>query len=199
MQILVFGAGGRSGQRIARALLAAGHDVTAVLRPGSAATPPGRRLELALEETAAVRARAGAAEAVVSALASGRGNPAASRLARALLPLVGLRFVTIGGAGVDSPGDAKRVADRLVGAVMRVVAGEMLADRQAEHDMLRGSALRWTMLRPPRLTERPGTGRWWLTHDRPAAAEIARDDLAAAVVAVLSDAATEGRAPFVSG
>ena len=77
--------------------------------------------------------------------------------------------------------------------------GEMLADRQAEHDMLAGSALRWTMLRPPRLTDAPGQGGYRLTHETPAGTSIARRDLAQAAVDVLSDAGTWGRAPFVAG
>jgi putative NADH-flavin reductase len=198
MHILVFGAGGRSGGRIAQRLLDAGHTVTAAVRPGNRAQPPGNRAEIDLADAEGVRAHAARADAVVSALASGRGNPAASTLARALLPLDGLRFVTIGGAGVDAPGDAKGLADRAIGAIMRLTVGEMLADRQAEHDLLVPSRLRWTMLRPPRLTEKPGRGQWRLTHDAPATAQIARDDLAAATVAVLADPSTEGRAPFVS-
>jgi len=198
MHILLFGAGGRTGTRIAKRLLAAGHDVTSAVRPASAATPPGHRVEIDLSDAATIRAAASGADAVISALSLGKGNPAASTLARALLPLDGIRFVTIGGAGVDSPGDAKGLADRIVGGIMRLTVGEMLADRQAEHDMLRDSPLRWTMLRPPRLTAKPGTGRWRLTHDKPATAQISRDDLAAAAVVVLSDTATEGRAPFVS-
>lgn len=198
MRIVLFGAAGRSGGRIARRLIDAGHEVTAVVRSGSAATPPGRRVEVDLSDADGIRALAQDGDCVVSALASGRGNPAASTLARALVPLEGVRFVTIGGAGVDSPGDAKGLPDRLVGAIMRLTVREMLADRQAEHDLLAGSGLRWTMLRPPRLTEAAGTGCWRLRYDKPAATQIARDDLAAAVVAVMDDATTEGRAPFVS-
>ena len=202
MDVVLFGAAGRTGRRIAARLEAAGHRVRPVVRPGRADAMPGRRgpnvVELELSDVQAVRDLARGADAVDSALASGKGNPAASRLAEALLPLEGLRFVSVGGAAVDAPGDAKRFADRAIGGLMRLVAGEMLADRQREFDLLSDSALRWTMLRPPRLTDAPGTGRWRMTHDRPATAQIPRDDVAAASVAVLTDPATEGRAPFIA-
>jgi putative NADH-flavin reductase len=202
MDIMLFGAAGRTGRRIAKRLGAAGHRVTAVVRPGRkdamAGTPVAAIVEIDLTDTKALRELARGRDAVVTALASGKGNPAASRLAEALLPIDDLRFVSVGGAAVDAPGDAKGAGDRVVGGLMRLVAGAMLADRQREFDLIGGSGLRWTMLRPPRLTDGSGTGRWRLTDDRPASTQIPRDDLAAAAVAVLTDPATEGRAPFVS-
>lgn len=198
MKILVLGATGRTGRLIVEAAEAAGHEVTVATRAPHG--PEGvTSVPLDLRDAERIRAAAGRAEAVISALASGRGNPACSTLARALLPMEGLRFVSIGGAGVDAPGDAKAMPDRIVGWVMRRIVGEMLADRQAEHDMLAGSALRWTMLRPPRLTDAPGQGGYRLTHETPAGTAIARRDLAQAAVDVLSDADTWGRAPFVAG
>jgi len=198
MKVVLFGAGGRTGGRIAAALLKQGHEVVSVVRPGSTAKMQGDRAEVDLGDAAQVRAVAQGADAVVSALASGKGNPACSRVAEALLTMDGLRFVTVGGAGVDGPGDAKGLPDRMIGAIMRLTVGEMLADRQRENDLLQGSGLKWTMLRAPRLTEKPGTEMWRVTYDKPAATQISRDDLAAAVVAMLGDAATHGRAPFVS-
>lgn len=198
MKVLVFGATGRTGRLIAQAASAAGHEVTAAIRGGRG--PEGMAsVALDLRDAEAVRAEAGKAEAVISALASGKGNPACSTLARALLPMEGLRFVTIGGAGVDAPGDAKAMPDRIVGWIMRRTVGEMLADRQAERDLLATSKLCWTMLRPPRLTDKPGQGNYRMTHDTPAGTAIARRDLAQAAVVVLSDTATWAKAPFVAG
>ncbi|MFP4451651.1 MAG: NAD(P)-dependent oxidoreductase, partial [Rhodosalinus sp.] len=198
MKVLVFGATGRTGRLIVERALAAGHEVTAAIRgskgPGGAGT-----VTLDLRDADRVRAEASGADAVISALASGKGNPACSTLARALLPMEGLRFVTIGGAGVDAPGDAKALPDRVIGWIMRRTVGEMLADRQAEHDMLATSKLHWTMLRPPRLTEKPGQGGYRLTYDTPAAAAIARTDLAQAAVNALDDRETRDKAPFVAG
>lgn len=198
MHVLVLGGSGRTGRLIATRLLAQGHRVTLAGRrdpvlPGAAFRPTD------LSDPAALRALAEGVEAVASALASGPANPVCSGVARALAGQAGLRFVSVAGAAVDAPGDAKGVSDRAIGWIMRRVAGPMLADRQTELGVLQDSRLRWTMLRPPRLTDAAGTGRWRLTQDRPASSAIARADLAAAVCAVLPDAALAGRAPFVAG
>lgn len=197
MKILVLGATGRTGRLIVEAATAAGHEVTAAARGGRAREDVAP-VKLDLRDAEAIRAEAAKADAVISALASGKENPACSMLAQALLPMDGLRFISIGGAGVDAPGDAKALPDRVVGWIMRRTVGDMLADRQAEHDMLTTSKLRWTMLRPPRLTDKPGPGGYRLTHDTPAGTSIARRTLAQAAVDVLTDRSTWGKAPFVA-
>lgn len=198
MHYVVFGASGRTGRLIARRLTEAGHAVTA----------PGRRdPQIAgvafrptdLADAADVRDAVRGAAGVFSALASDKGNPACSTLARALADREGLRFVTIAGAGVDAPGDRKGLPDRIVGWIMRRVVAEMLADRQAELGILHSGRLRWTMLRPPRLTDRPGTGHYRITHDKPASTAIPRADLALAAIAIADDDSLVGRAPFVAG
>ena len=198
MHVLLFGGTGRTGKLIAQCLLAAGHAVTAAGRrdpqiPGI----PYRQVDLSDAEDV-IKAAQGV-DAVVSALASAKGNPVCSGVARALTGQDGLRFVTIGGAGVDMSGDQKGLSDRLIGWVMRRVVPEMLADRQAEFDILQQSRLRWTMLRPPRLTDKHAKGVVKISFDRPASAAISRADLAQAVVDTLTDDTLVSRAPFVAG
>ena len=198
MTIVVFGASGRTGRWIAEGLARAGHAVTAAGRrdPGL----PGIRFhQTDLHDAQAVQAAVQGADAVLSALASGKGNPACSTLARAVAGMDGLRFVTIAGAGVDAPGDAKGLGDKAIGWIMRRIVPDTLADRQAELAILQASRLRWTMLRPPRLTNKAATGRWQITLDRPASAQITRADLAAAMIASVGDASVIGQAPFVAG
>lgn len=198
MHILLFGATGRTGRLVAQRLLAAGHRVTAA----------GRRdpqidgvvfIRADLGDAAGLADLARGKDGAVSTLASAKGNPVCSGVARALAGQAGLRFVTIGGAAVDQARDAKGPSDRFMGWLMRRLVPQMLADRQAELAVLQGSLLRWTMLRPPRLTDGPATGTVRLTHDRPASTAVSRADLARAVVDALGDATLIGRAPFVAG
>ena len=198
MKYVVFGATGRTGRFIAEGLIKAGHDVTAAGRrdPGIAGVA-FRQTDLMT--AGAVRDAVQSADVAVSALASDKGNPVCSALARALAPTEGLRFVTIAGAAVDAPGDAKAAADKAIAWIMRRIVAEMLADRQSELAVLQSSRLRWTMLRPPRLTDKAATGRWRLSHDRPPSTQISRADLAAALIEVAGDDTWAGRAPFVAG
>lgn len=200
MHVLVFGASGRTGRPLCESLLASGHTVRSLGRtdPGIAgvahlAGDPTRPedLQKALDGI----------DAVASALASSNSNTVCSDTAETLIHAAAgapLRYLTIAGAAVDSPGDAKGVPDKIIGGIMKLVAGRMLADRQREHDLLRASPLAWTMLRPPRLTTAEPTGQFVLTYDKPATTQIPRGDLAAAMVACLADPATERRAPFVA-
>jgi uncharacterized protein YbjT (DUF2867 family) len=198
MHILLLGGTGRTGRLIAGLLVKAGHSVTIAGRR-DAQIPGTSFAETDLLDATALLAAAAGKDAVIAALASAKGNPVCSTVARALSAQSGLRFITIGGGAVDDLGDAKRTGDRVIGWIMRRIVPAMLADRQAELGILKKSALRWTMLRPPRLTDKPGTGRYRMTYDFPASTAIARADLAQAAVMLLTDDATVGRAPFVAG
>jgi putative NADH-flavin reductase len=196
MRVAVFGAKGRTGRLVVEELMRRGHAIVAASRDGAAvsgaeaaAADPasGRGLEAALA----------GAEGVVNAMASGKGNPAGSALARALAGRE-VRYVTVGGAAVDAPGDAKRVPDRLVSWLARTLAPGTVLDRQEELGILQSSRLRWTMLRPPRLVDGAGTGTYRQSLTSPLSTKIARADLARAVADALEDAAGAGQAPFVS-
>jgi uncharacterized protein YbjT (DUF2867 family) len=64
-------------------------------------------------------------------------------------------------------------------------------------EAVRASGLRWTIVRPGRLTDDPGTG---LVDTTSGDGQVPRDDVAATLVAVLDTPATAGRTfPLVSG
>lgn len=198
MHILLLGGTGRTGRLIAAELLLRGHEVTVAGRRDPGLDGVRFRQTDLMNGNDLVAASTGA-DAVASALASGKGNPVCSTVAKALSGRKGLRFVTIAGGGVDAPGDRKGIPDKLIGWIMRRVVPQMLADRQRELAILQDSRLRWTMLRPPRLTDNAATGTHRISFDRPASTAISRADLARAVVDALTDPALEGRAPFVAG
>ena len=195
MDVTVFGAGGRTGRRIVEALAREGHAVRAVLR--RAGEVPGAAEVLRCDP---VRdpLPGDLGDAVVCAMASGRGNRACSALARGLARRAGLRYVTVAGAGVDVPGDDKVWLERRFGPLLARMVGEMITDRQREYAVLTLSDLDWTMLRPPRLVDGPATGRARLTFDRPVSGRVTRADLAEAAVAALRDDVLIRRAPFVA-
>lgn len=196
MRIAIFGAAGRTGRLVCETLAARGH----ALHPVTRRPVPGTPERVDPTDAEAVAALAARCDAVVNAMASGKGNPAGSRLAAALRGREGLRYVSVGGGAVDAPGDAKGVPDRLVSWLARRMTGEVVTDRQAELDRLLAGAdgLVWTMLRPPRLTDKPGRGTYRLTFDKPASTQIARADLARAVADLVEGGQHAGRAPFVA-
>ena len=92
------------------------------------------------------------------------------------------RFVQVSAIGVDEP---------LADDVSPVWKAYVEAKREAD-ESLRVSALDWTILRPGRLTDDPGTGLVALGDDV-RRAEIPRADVAAVVAAVIDDERTHGR------
>jgi putative NADH-flavin reductase len=197
MRVAVFGAKGRTGQHVVEELRRAGHEVVAASRRGDPV--PGASAVAANPATGeGVLPAVEGCDAVVNAMASGKGNPACSALARALSAREGLRYVTVGGAAVDVAGDRKGMMDKAISWLNRTANRAMMADRQAELDVLRGSRLRWTMLRPPRLVDGTATGTVKVSFERPQKIQITRADLARTVVEALEDDALVGRVPFVS-
>jgi putative NADH-flavin reductase len=71
--------------------------------------------------------------------------------------------------------------------------------RNAEHE-IHNSGLEWTIMRPPRLTEKPAAGRYRTQIDRnlPNAFNISRADLAASTLAIINDTNTVHRHVFVA-
>ena len=196
MHILLLGATGRTGRLVLTAAKAAGHRVTAHgRRAAEGADTQVRGPWSAPEFTAAVRE----ADAVLSCLASSNKEGVCSAAAAAVLHAdPHARYLTIAGAGVDRPDDEKGLGDKAIGLAMRLVAGGMLADRQPEIDMPAASDAAWTALRPPRLTDAAGMGRWTFTFDRPATTAIPRADLAAALLEAMDRDDLVGLAPFVA-
>ncbi len=92
------------------------------------------------------------------------------------------RFVQISAIGVDNP---------LPEDTSPVWKAYVEAKRDAD-EALRVSGLDWTILRPGRLTDDPGTGLVALGDDVPRS-EIPRADVAAVVAAVIDDESTVGR------
>lgn len=195
MRVAVFGAMGRTGRLVVAELRGAGHEAVAVSRRGEAVE--GAQALRANPATGEGMAAVEGCDAVINAMASGKGNPACSALALALSGR-DLRYVTVAGAAVDAPGDAKGVADRVVSWLGRRIGGAVVLDRQEELAILQASRLGWTMLRPPRLVDGPPKGPVRVAFDRPQSLSITRADLAAAAARALEDGSLMRRAPFVS-
>lgn len=194
MRGAVFGARGRTGKLVVEEPRRRGHEPVPVSRSGDrVAGVAGLRADAATGE--GVAAAVEGSDSVVDAMASGKGNPVGSALARALPERDGLRYVTVGGA---AEGDRKRLADKATSWLSRTIARDVVLDRQEELGVLKGSRLRWTFVRPPRLVDMAAKGTVKPSHEKPPSLQVTRADLARTVAEALSDDGLVGRAPFVS-
>lgn len=205
MHIALLGATGRTGTLFLEGALDAGHTVRALVRGGKQPARAGHeRLEVVPGEAttvADVTKVCEGADVVVACLASSNKETVCSQATANVVVQAEnggpTRYLAVSGAGVDVPGDEKGVGDRVVGAIMGVVVGKMLADRQREYERLVSSPLNWTLARPPRLID--GDARDYRTSlQRPQATSVTRAAVAQFLLDNLDSDEFAGKAPFVS-
>ena len=208
MRVAVLGATGRTGRLVVDELLRRGHEVVALVRDPARARLPAqvRTLPGDARDGRALPPLLTGADAVVSALGPRRGDATLHRdvagvLIEAMRAAGVRRFVGISGAGIDVPGDAKRLRDRIVSAAIQRFGGDAVRDKVLEHQAWAVSGLDWTLVRPPRLVDHPATGRVEHAASRsPRATSVPRADLAAFVVAdCVEQGSYVGAAPLVAG
>jgi putative NADH-flavin reductase len=207
MRVAVLGATGRTGRAVVDELLRRGHDVAALVRDRDVAGLP-EAVETVTgdaRDVSAVALLLEGAQAVVSALGPRRRDVTLHREVATLLvdalPAAGIRrFVGISGAGIDVPGDAKSLRDRAVSGLLQRLGGQAVQDKAVEHRVWAASGLDWTLVRPPRLVDRPGTGEVEHSASRsPRTTWIRRVDLARFVVDCVEQDLHVGAAPLVAG
>ncbi|EYT84544.1 MULTISPECIES: NAD(P)-dependent oxidoreductase [unclassified Streptomyces] len=200
MNLTVFGATGGIGREIVRQALDAGHRVTAVVRDPDRLTVTGDRLEVvrsALVDPEAVRPAVAGRDAVLSGLGARSRKDAgvAARLTRTVLRAMeaeGTRRLLVVSAGPVGPGPEgdgflDRTARSLVSAVLKDVYADL---REMEAELAR-SATDWTVVRPPRLQDKPLTGTYRTVTGGfpPHGRFIARADVAHAMLSLTDDPA----------
>ncbi|MFI5760607.1 NAD(P)-dependent oxidoreductase [Streptomyces sp. NPDC051563] len=211
MKLTVFGATGGTGHEVVRQALEAGHEVTAVVRdPARLDVPAHERLRVTVvpdlsDEDALVRVLEGQ-EAVVSAL-----GPASNKQAR-LTPVAGPalrsivsamdragvgRLSAVSAAPVGPLPPQEGVFSRmLVYPLLRRALRDVYADLAVMEAEIAAGRTQWTVIRPPRLLNRPRTGTYRRAVDAnvPGGKVIARADVADALLASLSDPSAAGHA-----
>ncbi|MFH8366276.1 SDR family oxidoreductase [Streptomyces sp. NPDC018031] len=198
MRIVIAGGHGRIALRLERLLAGRGDEVAGIIRkPGQAgdllaagAEPVVCDLESA--SVGDVARHLESADAVVFAAGAGPGSGAArketvDRAAAVLLAdaaeQAGVRrYLMVSSMGADP--EAPDGADPVFTAYLR-------AKGAADEAIRTRPGLDWTILRPGRLTDDPGTGRVTLA-GRTGRGEVSRDDVAAALVALLDEERTTG-------
>lgn len=196
MKLAVIGATGGIGTAVTQQALAAGHEVVALVREPDRMKVSGDRLTVERVDVVDPERLALAlkgTDAVVSALGPRRGEHPAppgvvSGGAAALIPAMAragvsrLVIVSADGAFVQhNDGFLTRVLLKpLVGRLF----GAGFADLRRMEARLRGSELDWTIIRPPRLTDAPYTGRYRMAVDGAVGRgyRIARADVAHAIL-----------------
>lgn len=185
MKLTIFAATGGIGQQVLRQAVAH-HDVTAVVRdPGRLPVAvPAVTANLATADPATLASAVQGADAVLSCL--GRRSASDTGIAwhgteaiGAAMRATGVRRIVVISAApigtVPSPGQPTPprhdpgdgfIVRHLFGPLIRTLFRDAYADLARMEDTLRDSDLDWTVLRPPRLTNGPLTGRYRTAYGR---------------------------------
>jgi putative NADH-flavin reductase len=180
MKLTIVAATGGIGRHILDQAVAAGHEVTAVVRNPRNLSQPVRAVtaDLANPDPAALQAAVDGADAVLSGLGPRSNAEAgiASRGTRAIVAAMqatgARRLIVVSAAPigtVPSPGRPKPPRHdpgdgffmrHLFSHVAKTLFRAHYADLAVMEDLIRDSGLDWTIVRPPRLSDKPLTGRY---------------------------------------
>ncbi len=206
MRVLILGPTGRIGGLALERAVAAGHEVVALVRD-PARLEPQERLTLVVgdvREAARVGEAFEGVDAVIAAVGP-RSNTPDDEEALALgmrnvvsaMEAAGVRrLVALSGAGVDVPGDRKPALDRIASRLVRRFARHVVGAKQREYQIFAASALEWTALRPPLVTDGDPRGYRLDRQLRPGV-RVTRADVAQALIDQLADTGFVHAAPFV--
>lgn len=199
MHVVIAGGHGKIALLLTALLSGRGDTVTSVVRNPDhradveAAGATAVVLDLEAASTGDLAAHLAGADAVVFAAGAGPGSSAARKdtvdraaavlLADAAAQAGVARYLLVSSTGVDAapaPG-----TDEVWAAYLRA--------KKAAEEAIRATALDWTILRPGRLTDDPGTGRVLLAPPPVERGDVTRADTAAVLVALLDTPGTVGQ------
>lgn len=201
MKLTVFGATGGIGQEIVRQALESGHQITAVVRDPARLTVTGAGLEVVradLTDPEALRPAVAGRNAVLSGLGARSRKDAgvAARLTRTVLGAMeaegARRLLVVSASPVGPDPEGSALVDRAMRSVISGILKDVYADLKEMEDELTRSATDWTVVRPPRLQNKPVTGTYrTVVGSFPLKGRfIGRADVAHAMLAMIDDAGT---------
>jgi putative NADH-flavin reductase len=180
MKLTIFAATGGVGQQLLAQAVTAGHDVTAVVRnPDKLSMPvPVVVADLAAPDSVALRAAVDGADAVLSGLGprsksdAGITSAGTGAVVRAMADVHVPRLVVVSAAPIgtvpspDRPNPPKHdpgdgfLMRHLLSPLTKAALRASYDDLARMENIVRRSPLDWTVIRPPRLNDKPLTGNY---------------------------------------
>jgi putative NADH-flavin reductase len=205
MKLTIFGATGATGTCLTRQALAAGHEVTAVVRdPSRLPVPAQPRLRTVIADVmdpASIIPAIAGADAVISAVGP-RGTGPTTVIQDSVRSIIAAmdktgarRLLQVSGSIVADQGESPYLRYLIKPLARRTFLRHVCADMRRGEDEIRESNLDWTIFRPPSLTGKTATGTYRTAIDRnlPHGFTVSRADLAACMLARLDDPAVVHR------
>jgi putative NADH-flavin reductase len=181
MKLTIFAATGGIGRHVLEQAVAAGHEVTAIVRNPKKLSEQVRQevrtvtADLAAPDLGALESAVAGADAVLSGLGprsmseAGITSQGTQAMVQAMKTTDVRRIVVVSAAPIGTvpspgrpdppkhdPGDGFLMRN-LLSPMIKTVLRKHYADLALMEDILRDSSLDWTVVRPPRLTDKPLT------------------------------------------
>jgi putative NADH-flavin reductase len=216
MKLTIFAATGGIGRQVLEQAVAAGHDVTAAVRNPKTLSVAVRTViaDLKSPDEAALESAIRGADAVISALGprsasdTGIAETGTRAIVRAMKATGVRRIVVVSAAPISTvpsprrPDPPKHDAGdgffmrHLLAPLTKLALRSHYADLARMEDVLTDSGLDWTVVRPPRLTDKPLSGTYRIAFDRNLrrGLVISRADVAHFMIRVLGQPQAIGHA-----
>lgn len=196
MKIIVFGANGGIGSKVVEQALEAGNQVTAVVRRPSSITIQHPQLKVVQGDVLkyeTIQAPMVGQDAVISALGISKDEPTTlysggiANIIRAMQANGVQRLMCISASGLDpGPLYQKIIAKLFLWPALKY----MYTDLVRMEAIVNASSVNWTIVRPPRLTDKARTGQYKIAVNKhlPNGLMLSRADTADYMLKHLNDA-----------
>ncbi len=207
--IALFGGSGKTGQKFLSQALKKGYPIKALVRTPSKIQQSSDQLEIIQGDVlnpADVASTVEGTDMVVSLFGHVKGSPAGLQTRGTQYIVDAMkkhnidRIISLSGGGLPFPEkDEPKFADKAIRFIMKVAVKKVLNDAIDHAEVLKGSGLKWVIVRGPRLTLEPARGTYrigWVGVN--ASTQIGRADLANFIVKLVEDEQYDYQMPFVS-
>jgi putative NADH-flavin reductase len=209
VKLAVLGATGSVGRELVTQALAAGHEVTALVREHPKPGEIDDRVALVLGDATsaeAVKRTVDGSDAVLSGLGHAKSSPdgvlahAGSNMIAAMRADGVERLVVLSSPAVADAADRPSLLYRAALVLMRVVIRSIVRDHREQARLIEESGLAWTIVRGPIVfTDGPRTGRYHAGPiGRDSGLRVSRADLAEFMLETATDGGFMRMKPLVS-
>lgn len=167
MKIAIFGSTGRTGQYLVKQALERGYEVIAFARSPEKLDSQGDNLTVIqgdMQNPEDVKRAVAGADAVISVLGPTENKPTfaitqgTQHILQAMRAHGVERLVLSAGAGVRDPKDEPKLFNHAINFLLKLVSRWVYEDMVRVVETVRGSDVKWTVVRVPMLTDDEPTG-----------------------------------------
>ncbi len=204
MKVVILGANGRVGSRVARTLIEHGHEVIAGVYKNTNAVPPQATIvEIDIHDQAAMTHMMNGADAVVCALSSWQApnHDVLSTAMKVVIPAMEQahvkRIVSISGDVARLPGESSNLFVKLFHMVAFGTVKAVVKDSEDHLRQLYDSDLDWTVIRPTAMSS-SDSASYQFRNTHPIAMAIPRAAVVASIVDLIEHGDHIHEAPFIA-